>query len=208
MQHEFLLCCFYTEFVPSLIARKLCRFSREGVVSIGDSTSNHNSLIEAFENLSLYHIWILHQTTTIPVNCKFVSSCIIFGFYIKPQHTVNKPDDGTVVSYLDSTSNHNIIHFISYALLVVSYLDSTSNHNWIEKECNLSGLYHIWILHQTTTAEVSTTRTPRCIIFGFYIKPQPHFICTKTSASCIIFGFYIKPQRSGTPTVRSTVVSY
>ena len=34
-------------------------------------------------------------------------------------------------------------------------------------------LYHIWILHQTTTRLLADQRNYCCIIFGFYIKPQP-----------------------------------
>ena len=58
-------------------------------------------------------------------------------------------------------------------------------------------LYHIWILHQTTTPLKCSVRTSRCIIFGFYIKPQRKATESITAVSCIIFGFYIKPQLSG-----------
>ena len=33
-----------------------------------------------------------------------------------------------------------------------------------------------------------------CIIFGFYIKPQPAVYRKFGYTGCIIFGFYIKPQ--------------
>ena len=38
-------------------------------------------------------------------------------------------DDFYVVSYLDSTSNHNTHIVTLNKVIVVSYLDSTSNHN-------------------------------------------------------------------------------
>ena len=60
----------------------------------------------------------------------------------------------SVVSYRNSTSNHNTVYDRSQYCCVVSYRNSTSNHN---PEGNVSlqnQLYLIEILHQTTTAFV------------------------------------------------------
>ena len=83
-------------------------------------------------------------------SCRF-SRCILSKFYIKPQHRSktscfcrvvsyrnstsnhNSPDNlykgGWVVSYRNSTSNHNFRELRSWGQLVVSYRNSTSNHN-------------------------------------------------------------------------------
>ena len=47
-----------------------------------------------------------------------------------------------------------------------------------------------------------------CILFHFYIKPQPTNYRTFTNQCCILFHFYIKPQRCATPQTKTTVVSY
>ena len=78
-------------------------------------------------------------------------SCILSKFYIKPQlcqiprdicavvsyrnSTSNHNDGnrrlftGSVVSYRNSTSNHNLVGCILQSVSVVSYRNSTSNHN-------------------------------------------------------------------------------
>ena len=99
----------------------------------------------------LYLIEILHQTTTpalasMPlcrcillkfyIKPQLVSSlfvlgagCILLKFYIKPQLRLERELAYCVVSYRNSTSNHNYRGFIPILLYVVSYRNSTSNHN-------------------------------------------------------------------------------
>ena len=123
--------------------------------------------------LLLYLIEILHQTTTRARITTLVDSCILSKFYIKPQLAKQMSDEELVVSYRNSTSNHNWKSFIVCNLVVVSYRNSTSNHNPVheQKHCrkvvsyrnstsNHNGragcklgkmLYLIEILHQTTT---------------------------------------------------------
>ena len=99
----------------------------------------------------LYHIWILHQTTTTVLRYPNYICCIIFGFYIKPQHIENAAKISNVVSYLDSTSNHNRKELGQFGVWLY--------HIWIlhQTTTRFAGafldhlLYHIWILHQTTT---------------------------------------------------------
>ena len=100
-----------------------------------------------------------------------------------------------VVSYRNSTSNHNVPGPDLFSRHVVSYRNSTSNHN---SRCNVvigerlylieilhqtttylsigsAGglLYLIEILHQTTTLQLYHPEMRSCILSKFYIKPQP-----------------------------------
>ena len=143
----------------------------------------------------LYLIEILHQTTTLShtnprspscILSKFYIKpqrrqrhyawwigCILSKFYIKPQLRLERELTRCVVSYRNSTSNHNSASAIELDTLVVSYRNSTSNHNYDKFVKNLSSvvsyrnstsnhnlrpllllallLYLIEILHQTTT---------------------------------------------------------
>ena len=123
---------------------------RPSVVSYRNSTSNHNSVLHSFSNLSLYLIEILHQTTTPAMVILLLLCCILSKFYIKPQHLIRRILRLTVVSYRNSTSNHNNVLY-----------------NEIRK-----ALYLIEILHQTTTRPPMVDGPVRCILSKFYIKPQ------------------------------------
>ena len=165
------------------------------VVSYRNSTSNHNKnngataikmlyLIEILHQTTtdsesdtyagrLYLIEILHQTTTLISVSSFSTSCILSKFYIKPQLPVallryvvvvsyrnstsnhnsgtTTPNSALVVSYRNSTSNHNQNTRSIGRSIVVSYRNSTSNHNRGRTLCGICELYLIEILHQTTT---------------------------------------------------------
>ena len=147
------------------------------VVSYRNSTSNHNLRTTPILSLLLYLIEILHQTTTWRYPCLYFSCCILSKFYIKPQRFCVlvfrsiccilskfyiKPQLLVlpillfmVVSYRNSTSNHN--RWKDNALIrgVVSYRNSTSNHNSSSVSMTGVQLYLIEILHQTTTREVA-----------------------------------------------------
>ena len=143
----------------------------------------------------LYLIEILHQTTTNLLVALLSVGCILSKFYIKPQRCAGyscgrtvvsyrnstsnhncrttTQTSGTVVSYRNSTSNHNSEFAIKSATPVVSYRNSTSNHNRMPSYTILYALYLIEILHQTTTIVCITRFDRRCILSKFYIKPQP-----------------------------------
>ena len=143
------------------------------VVSYRNSTSNHNCWVLRRICLALYLIEILHQTTTIVDSFLFCYSCILSKFYIKPQHWYSRKKSTTccilskfyikpqpwahtsstqrVVSYRNSTSNHNNGTTYDIDLTVVSYRNSTSNHNISPRQGFPPLLYLIEILHQTTT---------------------------------------------------------
>ena len=121
------------------------------VVSYRNSTSNHNIIILRSVSIMLYLIEILHQTTTDDESVKNrpklylieilhqtttqstvsrnAAGCILSKFYIKPQHYNFEKRINYVVSYRNSTSNHNDVRSNPLAVPVVSYRNSTSNHN-------------------------------------------------------------------------------
>ena len=143
--------------------------------------------------------------------------CILSKFYIKPQQIVQLSRDEIVVSYRNSTSNHNCLinifhvhrvvsyrnstsnHNLSVCIMcgpeVVSYRNSTSNHNNARRQWRFQQLYLIEILHQTTTTGISRLNRSGCILSKFYIKPQRDREVKPWSSSCILSKFYIKPQR-------------
>ena len=57
------------------------------------------------------------------------SGCILSKFYIKPQPCKCSLSVLLVVSYRNSTSNHNRFEHVRIRVFVVSYRNSTSNHN-------------------------------------------------------------------------------
>ena len=144
------------------------------VVSYRNSTSNHNHIDTVRVDYMLYLIEILHQTTTtfsttlFALRCilsKFyikpqlewrlfwcVVCCILSKFYIKPQLQQKQMKLQQVVSYRNSTSNHNASIGFLLSLTVVSYRNSTSNHNRRARTPTSRTLYLIEILHQTTTS--------------------------------------------------------
>ena len=77
----------------------------------------------------LYLIEILHQTTTPDSQGLHFRRCILSKFYIKPQLSSSSDICFAVVSYRNSTSNHNSHSVKAYSITVVSYRNSTSNHN-------------------------------------------------------------------------------
>ncbi len=129
--------------------------------------------LEDAKRPGLYLIEILHQTTTCRRQYGLCRCCILSKFYIKPQHDRSSPVEisgcilskfyikpqlfsyawpgSSVVSYRNSTSNHNSGFAIKSATPVVSYRNSTSNHNSSDLLVFSVVLYLIEILHQTTT---------------------------------------------------------
>ena len=121
---------------------------------------------------SLYLIEILHQTTTPQTLICRIVRCILSKFYIKPQPGQPSRVIMLVVSYRNSTSNHNSAFVIRSDTRVVSYRNSTSNHNSSALFPILLTLYLIEILHQTTTESLWEECFRCCILSKFYIKPQ------------------------------------
>ena len=180
--------------------------------------------------LALYLIEILHQTTTFGRHFPSNDSCILSKFYIKPQLTRIRPYSAIVVSYRNSTSNHNLARqqVVDEVLYLIEILHQTTTLK--RGPFKAVGLYLIEILHQTTTKRVANsldralylieilhqTTTMgriqvchlRCILSKFYIKPQQYGIQTYGDTSCILSKFYIKPQHIRCQIADCPVVSY
>ena len=105
-------------------------------------------------------------------------SCILSKFYIKPQQRWPLRIYSPVVSYRNSTSNHNSTRTTTRTSKVVSYRNSTSNHNEQLTLEYSKTLYLIEILHQTTTTGRTLNGFDGCILSKFYIKPQRCMIST------------------------------
>ena len=134
---------------------------------------NNSCNYAAFQYCRLYLIEILHQTTTHCKCIQFTLCCILSKFYIKPQHEplASHIPRCCILSkfYIKPQQRANVMR----NLRVVSYRNSTSNHN---NGCVFSCdglLYLIEILHQTTTVTATAPDVRRCILSKFYIKPQP-----------------------------------
>ena len=164
----------------------------------------------------LYLIEILHQTTTVSRLLDQFWSCILSKFYIKPQHPCRRLRFFWVVSYRNSTSNHNAEDCHEAPAQVVSYRNSTSNHNSSFYKIFCVMLYLIEILHQTTTPATrvscgawlylieilhqTTTQSDfsrlEQQLYLIEILHQtttwPEFNCAPHG--CILSKFYIKPQ--------------
>ena len=83
------------------------------------TTKNHGCF------LSLFYIKPQRIERTYTLD----KGCFLSLFYIKPQHLIGNNWLDIVVSYLYSTSNHNLQTLSATSAGVVSYLYSTSNHN-------------------------------------------------------------------------------
>ena len=143
----------------------------------------------------LYLIEILHQTTTNRPHVKRFRRCILSKFYIKPQQCAPGIHFFIVVSYRNSTSNHNWrwIRKKQTKLYLIEILHQTTTQG--DVRFAITRLYLIEILHQTTTWTASSLPWRGCILSKFYIKPQLRNSSVYASQRCILSKFYIKPQQ-------------
>ena len=113
-----------------------------------------------------------------------------------------------VVSYRNSTSNHNnnLGSFGIEELYLIEILHQTTTRASVL--VRKQPLYLIEILHQTTTADGSIIPVPCCILSKFYIKPQHKTKKAVTVDGCILSKFYIKPQQFPRFVLFAVVVSY
>ena len=105
-------------------------------------------------------------------NASVGRSCILSKFYIKPQLEIPRTHLHGVVSYRNSTSNHNreLTDSNYDELYLIEILHQTTTLE--EPPAEIVLLYLIEILHQTTTRFCVVSKSYRCILSKFYIKPQ------------------------------------
>ena len=165
----------------------------------------------------LYLIEILHQTTTSPASSVMLLGCILSKFYIKPQRESFPPRRSRVVSYRNSTSNHNttgapqgetglylieILHQTTTVelhyntlerlyLIEILHQTTTMSQNLMKKR----KLYLIEILHQTTTDSASYTFSATLYLIEILHQTTTVTWFTIRFICCILSKFYIKPQR-------------
>ena len=180
---------------------------------------NNSCNYAAFQYCRLYLIEILHQTTTHCKCIQFTLCCILSKFYIKPQRVAGEGYSQAVVSYRNSTSNHNVwlakaTHKRLYLIEILHQTTTMADANTQAKRLYLIEILHqtttlllvlivsvllylIEILHQTTTLSLTMFGFPSCILSKFYIKPQLRIAYPVEAVGCILSKFYIKPQRKG-----------
>ena len=146
-----------------------------------------------------------------------IRSCILLKFYIKPQPSTKRRKRYCVVSYWNSTSNHNngrqryiISEVVSYwnstsnhndseslssLADVVSYWNSTSNHNVFLRRYIFFPLYLIEILHQTTTMAFNRNYEIKLYLIEILHQTTTFDISSPVFSGCILLKFYIKPQQ-------------
>ena len=120
--------------------------------------------------------------------------CILSKFYIKPQQLLKLLKSMIVVSYRNSTSNHNLFgtNVLYNTLYLIEILHQTTT--FLSDITNILKLYLIEILHQTTTRVQTKSNQRSCILSKFYIKPQHFCRWFFEQFCCILSKFYIKPQ--------------
>ena len=165
----------------------------------------------------MYLIEILHQTTTFGRHFPSNDSCILSKFYIKPQLTRIRPYSAIVVSYRNSTSNHNlarqqvvdevlylieILHqtttlkrgpfkAVGLYLIEILHQTTTGNHSLFA----VSSLYLIEILHQTTTLILAKKIYDMLYLIEILHQTTTKRVANSLDRGCILSKFYIKPQR-------------
>ena len=191
---------------------------------------NNSCNYAAFQYCRLYLIEILHQTTTHCKCIQFTLCCILSKFYIKPQQLLwllyppfccilskfyIKPQRlcrvfrrSVVVSYRNSTSNHNdyVAFFVDPSLYLIEILHQTTTVR--ETKFVYSELYLIEILHQTTTDRTHVERVRRLYLIEILHQTTTFLPVSIFVRRCILSKFYIKPQQSEDCRNIQTVVSY
>ena len=147
-------CCFLFQFYikPQLAETTVKIASRCFLFQFYIKPQPHMGVKERLIRCFLFQFYIKPQPP-MPTGWMH-SSCFLFQFYIKPQQFDRRVRGYGVVSYFNSTSNHNNPRTVmpGYRLFLIS------------------------ILHQTTTPLRLASRRLGCFLFQFYIKPQPR-IC-------------------------------
>ena len=137
-----------------------------------------------------------------------MESCILSKFYIKPQLKIVHRLQPRVVSYRNSTSNHNNTQdeIVDDLLYLIEILHQTTTKMLIT--CNPKKLYLIEILHQTTTGSHSSFATSSLYLIEILHQTTTWLRSVFSLLRCILSKFYIKPQHPNDWSMLVMVVSY
>ena len=149
----------------------------------------------------LYLIEILHQTTTAQLGQGSSRCCILSKFYIKPQHAICWLDPCCVVSYRNSTSNHNSKNKWSFNKSVVSYRNSTSNHN---SECAIRSATPV-VSYRNSTSNHNSESAIRSAtpVVSYRNSTSNHNRNSKRVAANVLYLIEILHQTTTSPRART-----
>ena len=112
-----------------------------------------------------------------------------------------------VVSYSISTSNHNHWHIVPKfkELYLIPFLHQTTTMRAAPH--GITKLYLIPFLHQTTTKNMESLCASMLYLIPFLHQTTTETGGKSTSVCCILFHFYIKPQPMAHKTLFSSTLS-
>ena len=124
-----------------------------------------------------------------------VTRCILSKFYIKPQLDLRSIVILLVVSYRNSTSNHNPFSSTSgtSTLYLIEILHQTTT--WLVASLPAVWLYLIEILHQTTTGRYAAGLPGQLYLIEILHQTTTTLPAKANYFGCILSKFYIKPQQ-------------
>ena len=158
---------------------------RCAVVSYWNSTSNHNISTTTAFALELYLIEILHQTTTFTPASFILNSCILLKFYIKPQLWRFCSWFWYCCILLKFYIKPQLYDASGAVDEVVSYWNSTSNHNLLTNVLlTTTGCILLKFYIKPQLCPDIHRQCGSCILLKFYIKPQP--VLLERFCSCVV----------------------
>ena len=87
-----------------------------------------------------------------------------------------------LIPFLHQTTTQSLSDWFTYKLYLIPFLHQTTTDTY-DEVCEAL-LYLIPFLHQTTTTLPFSILFSGCILFHFYIKPQP--TCRNTRTACVV----------------------
>ena len=175
----------------------------------------------------LYLIEILHQTTTLKRFILTLLRCILSKFYIKPQQRRQnrydkdccilskfyiKPQPGLkphgfapVVSYRNSTSNHNNVLYNTIRAAVVSYRNSTSNHN--RSSAMMLAIVVVSYRNSTSNHNTPTTESNIGQVVSYRNSTSNHNTAPSSSRWMMVVSYRNSTSNHNFPTADSTAVA-
>ena len=153
----------------------------------------------------LYLIEILHQTTTLKRFILTLLRCILSKFYIKPQPGLKPHGFAPVVSYRNSTSNHNNVLYNTIRAAVVSYRNSTSNHN--RSSAMMLAIVVVSYRNSTSNHNTPTTESNIGQVVSYRNSTSNHNTAPSSSRWMMVVSYRNSTSNHNFPTADSTAVA-